>query len=162
MKNRKSIFEYVLLTILFILALPFVLAIYTVFFIIYIIIFPFENPKYKKSNYYKDLKESYYLLITKKKHFKLYNEITKEKELVLLNETKLYCNTEFVLIEVNENITYDYINNIWNLMDENLTSYLKKFKTEKKKIVLIKRSYFNENKDYKLASKDNRFIIFEK
>lgn len=162
MKNKKSIFEYIILTILFILALPFVLAIYTVFFIIYIIIFPFENPKYKKSNYYKDLKESYYLLITRKKHFKLYNEITKEKELVLLNETNLYCNTEFVLIPVIENIMYDNLNSSWTLSSESLNSYLEKFEINKERIVLINRNLFINNNDYKLASKDKGFIIFER
>lgn len=161
MKNKKNFFEKVVLIVLFILSIPFVLAIYLLFFIMYLIIYPMEISKYKKSIYYKELNEKYYLLITKKDHYKLYNEIRKTGNIIILNNQNLYYNDDYVLIPIMEDIYLDS-NKIWQLKNESLDSYLKKYEIDKVKIALIKRDFFLENNDYKLAYKDKNFLIWEK
>lgn len=83
--SKRNIFEKIVLILLYILALPFIAIIFASFIIVYIVIFPFEYPFYKFSNYKKNLNGKYYLTITLSREFRTYNRFVKkgQKEIIL-------------------------------------------------------------------------------
>ena len=162
--NNKNIFYYLKLIILYILASPFIIAFFTIFFIIYILIAPIEILIYKRSLYYRNLGEKYYLLITYQQKYKLYNNILKsnqQKELIINNETiNAYYNNNYLLVPIKFNITLKdneyYFNNI------SITNFTNQINTNLNIIYLINRNQISDNELYKKMKNNKQFLIYEK
>lgn len=105
--SKRNLREKITLLILFLISLPFVLVGALLFIIIYLLIAPTEILFYKRSYYYKDLKEKYYLLITFNKNYKKYNKIIKSNSKTI---NLIYIKKESDLSQLN-NKMIKYLNN---------------------------------------------------
>lgn len=159
---KKPLHEKILILILLIIASPFVLGIFAIFIIIYIIVYPIEALLiYYHSNYYKDLKEKYYLFITFNKGYKTYNKIIKSNEYIMSNSSdKFNRYNDLVLISFDKEITYK--NNDFYYLEEKVIDYLKEsFKIDLKIIVLIESNLIKPE-DKKYLKNNDSFIIYSK
>ncbi|VEU80619.1 hypothetical protein [Haploplasma axanthum] len=150
-----------MLLILFLLASPFIIAIFTVFFVVYLIVCPVEILIYKRSNYYKDLQEKYYLFITRNNNYLLYNKLRKEAiptKITINNETyESYKSKDMFLIFVEYKVEFS-INNL--LVNSNNNNSILRF-DNLNYVYVIKRNMFVKNDDYKIAKTIKNIIIYE-
>ncbi|MDY0277694.1 MAG: hypothetical protein RBQ97_06385, partial [Acholeplasma sp.] len=116
-----------------------IIGIYGLFIIIYMIIYPFEAPFYYKSRYYKDLKEKYYLLITRKASYKRYNTLTN--------------NEDFNLHIVDDEVKHE--DNFWIIGNIKIDG-----KKDLKDIYVINKKFLSKE-DLLLASNEEKFIIYD-
>lgn len=162
--NNKNIFYYLKLIILYILASPFIIGFFIIFFIVYILIAPIEILIYKRSLYYQNLGEKYYLLITSQEKYKLYNNIVKanqQKELIINNETIIaYYNNNYLLVPIKYHITL--INNEYYFNNISITNFTKQINTNLNVIYLINRNQISDNELYKTMKNNKQFLIYEK
>ena len=107
--SKRNLREKITLLILFLISFPFVLVGALLFIIIYILIAPTEILFYKRSYYYKDLKEKYYLLITFNKNYKKYNKIIKSNSKTI---NLIYIKNESDLSQLNNKMIKDLNNYI--------------------------------------------------
>lgn len=141
MRKAKTVQEKITLIILFFLALPFSLAIFLIFVIIYSLIFPFEYPFYKKSNYKKELKAKYSLFITKTKFYKIFNQV-----ISLGNKLTITINDEVINYYVVDDIAY-------------VINYNSEIEIPNKKVTKLIDSSFVTNEFY-LENKENDEYLF--
>lgn len=98
----KKIQEKITIVILYILALPFLIGFLLLFFLGYVLIFPFEIIPYRNSFYFKELKEKYYLLISITKSYKTFNKFYKAGTKLKLAEFDLVKLGDKYLIKYDE------------------------------------------------------------
>jgi len=115
MKTKKPLHEKIILFILYLIGSPFIIGGLLLFIIIYLVIFVFEILLYIRSNYYKDIKEKYYSLITFSKSYRLYNKLRKNTEKVINNNITTFQNDERsinLLLNKQLNINEDLLNSL--------------------------------------------------
>ena len=155
--KKRNIFEKILLLILFLLALPFVLALFAIFIVIYIIIFLFEILFYRKSFYYKDLKEKYFTLITRTNNYQRYNKMIKNSH---VKNNIRYSNEDVAMIYLNDTVTYDNDGSIWLYKNIEINQYLNfEYNELGKYVVIINKNHFDKE-SFKLAKTNDLFLIY--
>ena len=150
---KRTINEKITLFILFIIALPFTIFIFLAFILLFILISPFEYPIYRKSLYYKNLKDKYFLTITFKKKYKLYNKVFTESsphEIVVDENTlKSRKSNDYLLVEYDPTFFKIEEGVITNNIDTNL-----------KIIFTINRDLLSDL-EYKSIWKKEHYIVYQ-
>lgn len=157
MINKKSFFGKIVLLLLFLIGSPFILGFFLFFIVLYIVISPFERIVYKRSYYYKDLDEKYYLFVSFHKSFKKYNDLRKgiENEIIIEDiRIKAFISKEEKLVYYWFN-TIKYENNTW-IIDNNkkLDMYITN------NVYLVINQTLFDKEDIKIARLNPNMILY--
>lgn len=148
--NNKSLFEKIMIIILMFIASPFIIGSFIIFVLVYFIIYPFEIIFYKRSYYYKNLLDKYYLFVTFNNKYKLYNKIYKYGKKELLDGEDVY--------KYNNYIIHNYNLNTISLLDDKI---ILNNKNNFINIIVISKELLSVEQ-FKKINKQSNVIIYDK
>ena len=184
MEYFKSLnwYKKVLMIFLIILLSPIILAAgliaLLVFFVVIVIPSPFEKRKYKRSAYYKNLKQKYTYSLTKSNNYLLYNQLYELDENLGINlnftHNRMISGDKFCFIWFYyDEIWLDKRTNKWmtavnkGTREKELELFKEELKLELSVDALTKEIYFLaqedifSNKEYQEVLEDKSFIIYK-
>lgn len=143
MKIAKTVQEKITLIILFIISLPFSMFIFLGYFLLYVLIFPFEYPRFSKSLFKKTLNSKYHVFVTGTKVYKKINNVIlngEKLDLVIENQSLLAYELDDIIYVL------DYVEDL--VID-----------IEQKKVIKLVDTSVVTNEFY-LENKDNNEFLF--